>query len=291
LIAVQKASTHFPQNGIDAISDVFICEQNAMLPMTAGPHTRSLLLGALLCGVSFGATDPSLAAGCEFEPRGGGVVSAVIDARTFRLDDGRDIRLAGVETAPDESGDRHPVLATLVGRHVTLRSENGEPDRYGRQSAFVFLDQSSTPVQSELLTRGEALVSGNVADKACAAELTTAEAAARQARRGTWANSSVIKNAESPGDILTRLGQFAVVEGRVSSVRQAGATVYVNFGRRWTQDFAATISRRMMPSFEAAGVTPKSFENRRVRVRGWVERRGGPRIEVSRVGQIEVVGN
>jgi hypothetical protein len=46
-----------------------------------------------------------------------------------------------------------------------------------------------------------------------------------------------------------------------------------------------------MPSFEAAGVVPASFENRRVRVRGWVERRGGPRIEVLRVGQIEVVGD
>jgi hypothetical protein len=47
----------------------------------------------------------------------------------------------------------------------------------------------------------------------------------------------------------------------------------------------------MMPSFEAAGVVPASFENRRVRVRGWVERRGGPRINVLRVGQIEVIGD
>ena len=144
---------------------------------------------------------------------------------------------------------------------------------------------------ARVLARGEALISAEVPDKACAEELAAAEATARNARLGTWAHTSVIKNAESPGDILARIGQFAVVEGRVSSVREAGGTVYLNFGRRWTRDFAATISRRMMPSFEAAGVVPKSFENRRIRVRGWVERRGGPRIEVLRTGQIEVVGD
>jgi hypothetical protein len=81
-----------------------------------------------------------------------------------------------------------------------------------------------------------------------------------------------------------------VIEGKVLSVRQAGATTYLNFGRNWTQDFAVTISRRIIPAFEAAGIVLKSFENRRIRVRGWIENRGGPRIEVLRVGQIEVVG-
>ena len=73
------------------------------------------------------------------------------------------------------------------------------------------------------------------------------------------------------------------------SVRTAGATTYLNFGRNWTQDFAVTISRRMIPAFEAAGLGPKSLENRRIRVRGFVASRGGPRIEALRVGQIEVL--
>ncbi|MEH6951602.1 thermonuclease family protein [Nitrobacter sp. NHB1] len=218
-------------------------------------------------------------------------MSAVIDARTLRLDDGRDVRLAGIEVVATDSDDRRPALAALIGRHVILRGQRDDPDRYGRQSAFIYLDPSATSVQSELLARGKALASADVANKACAAELATAEAAARQARRGTWAGSFIVKSADNPGDILTRIGQFAVVEGKVLSVRQAGGTIYLNFGRRWTRDFAATISRRIMPSFEAAGVVPASFENRRVRVRGWVERRGGPRIEVLRVGQIEVVGD
>jgi hypothetical protein len=82
-----------------------------------------------------------------------------------------------------------------------------------------------------------------------------------------------------------------VVEGKVLSVRQAGATTYLNFGRNWTRDFAVTISKRALPAFEAGGFALKSLENKRIRVRGWVETRGGPRIEALHAGQIEVLGN
>ena len=52
-----------------------------------------------------------------------------------------------------------------------------------------------------------------------------------------------------------------VVEGKVLSVRQAGATTYLNFGRNWTRDFAVTIPKRMIAAFEAAGIVLKSLEN------------------------------
>jgi endonuclease YncB( thermonuclease family) len=242
---------------------------------------------------------PARAAACWFEAQGEGRVAAVTDARGFRLEDGREVRLAGIEPAPSATGgndrirdrDRAAALAAIVGGHdVTLRGQDDAPDRYGRQAAFVYLAGSETPVQSELLRQGEALFAADVADRDCAAALAAAEAEARQAKRGTWNDASVIKNAESPDDILTGIGRFTLVEGKVLSVRQAGATTYLNFGRNWTRDFAATISRRMMPAVEAAGFTLKSLENKRIRLRGFVEARGGPRIEVLRVGQIEVLG-
>lgn len=249
----------------------------------------AVLLGAIVLAAA--AANPASAAGCSFEPQGEGRVSAIIDARSFRMDDGREVRLAGIETVTAGRAAGAPALSALIAdRHVMLRGETDAPDRYGRQLAFVFPDSADTPVQSLLLARGEALVSGTVADKACAAELSTAESAARRTRRGIWADAAVIKNAESPGDILTRIGQFTVVEGKVLSVRQAGAVTYINFGRRWTRDFAVTISRRMAPAFEAAGISLKSLENKRIRVRGFIEARGGPRIEALLVGQIELAG-
>jgi endonuclease YncB( thermonuclease family) len=248
--------------------------------------TAAVVLGAIAPTV----TGPALAASaCSLTPQGDGRVSAIIDTRTFRMEDGREVRLAGIETVTTNGA---AALGTLVaGRNVSLRGETDAPDRYGRQPAFVFVDQATTSVQSQLLAQGDALVSSTIADKACAAELLAAEAAARRTRRGIWADSAAIKNAESPGELLARIGQFTVVEGKVLSVRQAGATTYVNFGRRWTRDFAVTISRRVLPAFEAAGISPKSLENKRIRVRGWIEARGGPRIEALLLGQIEMAGD
>jgi len=216
---------------------------------------------------------------------------SVIDARTFRLEDGREVRLAGVEPVASEKAKETSALSAIVaGREVMLRGEDDTPDRYGRQPAFVFIASSETSVQALLLSQGEALFSAAVTDKDCASVLSSAEGAARGAKQGTWADPTAIKNAESPGDILAGTGQFLVIEGRVLSVRQAGATTYLNFGRSWTRDFAVTIPKRILSGFEAAGIILKSLENRRIRVRGWVETRSGPRIEVLRVGQIEVVG-
>lgn len=237
------------------------------------------------------AAVPANAAGCVFEPQGEGRIAAVIDARTFRLTDGREIRLAGIEPAASTKTSRTAALAAIIaGREVTLSGNDDSPDRYGRQPAFVHLAGSDTPVQSVLLALGEALVSADVANRDCAATLFAAEAEARRARRGIWADPAAIKNAESPGDILAGIGRFTLVEGRVLSVRQAGATTYLNFGRNWTRDFAVTISRRAAAAHAAAGIGLKSLENKRIRVRGWVEARGGPRIEVLLVGQIEMLG-
>ena len=264
-----------------------------MQPVTSAQARRAGVVATVsmcACVLVLAAAAPAVAAGCSFDVQGEGRVAQVIDIRTFRLQDGREVRLAGIEPIPDKANRTAALAAIIAGRDVTLRGEDDTPDRYGRQPALVFVDGSETPVQGSLLAAGAALVSGTVLNKDCAAVLTAAEAEARQAKRGTWADPAAIKNAESPGDILTGIGRFTVVEGKVLSVRQAGATTYLNFGRNWTRDFAVTISRRTVAAFEVAGMTLKSLENRRIRVRGWVEARGGPRIEVLRMGQIELLG-
>lgn len=256
--------------------------------MTATASCR--LACTIACLMLVSASDASAVA-CTFAPQGEGRVASIIDARTLRLDDGRDIRLAGIEAANVEKTKGMAALSAIAsGRDVSLQGEDDTPDRYGRQPAFVFLKGTQTSVQGELLRRGEALASADIADKDCAASLTAAEATARDGKSGFWADPAAIKNAESPGDILAGIGRFTLVEGRVLSVRQAGSTTYLNFGRNWTQDFAVTISRRLIPAFEAAGLSPKSLENQRIRVRGYVWSRGGPRIELLRVGQLQVLG-
>lgn len=231
---------------------------------------------------------------CMAEVVGEGRVATVTDARTLRLQDGREVRLAGVEDAVSGLGAKpaqRTALEQLVGgRDVVLRGSH-EGDRYGRIVAFVFVPGQDQPIQARLLENGHLAVTASLDDEACAANLRKSEALARRAKRSIWAEPAAIKNTEMPGDILSVVGQFIVAEGRVQSVREAGATLYINFGRRWTQDFAVTISRRSMAAFEAAGIPLKSLERRRLRIRGWVEQRGGPRIHASSPAQIEVVGN
>lgn len=123
----------------------------------------------------------------------------------------------------------------------------------------------------------------------CLPQLRAAEQSARQAWRGIWGGVAALKNTERPGDILAAIGQFGVVEGKVLSVRQAGSITYVNFGRRWAEDFALTISKQTAAAFEDAKIPLKSLENRKIRVRGWIGQRGGPRIEVLKVEQVDVL--
>ena len=225
---------------------------------------------------------------------GEGRVASVIDARTFRMQDGREVRLAGVEDAASglaAKPQQRAALESLVGGRDLILRGSAQPDRYGRVVAYVVVQGQDDAIQARMIENGHLLVTAVIDDQDCVLFLRGREARARQAKRGIWAEPSALKNAEMPGDILAVVGQFVVAEGRVQSVREAGATLYINFGRRWTQDFAVTISRRNMAAFEAAGVPLKSLERRKVRVRGWVEHRGGPRIHASSAGQIEVVGN
>ncbi|MGY4366273.1 endonuclease YncB(thermonuclease family) [Bradyrhizobium sp. LB1.3] len=229
----------------------------------------------------------AFASPCRFESQGEGRVAAIVDARGVRLDDGRDIRLNGIEPT---ATTRQALTALLVGRDVILRSADDTPDRYGRQGALVFVGESDISVQAVLLAQGDAIVSAEITDKDCATALMESEAEARRQKKGNWADPSAIKNAESPDDILAGIGRFVVVEGKVLSVRQAGAMTYLNFGRNWTRGFAVTISKRTVPAFESAGIALKSLENRRIRVRGWVEGNTGPRIDVRLAGQVELLG-
>jgi endonuclease YncB( thermonuclease family) len=244
-----------------------------------------------------------------------GKVRAVTDGRSFVLDDGRDIRLAGIEVplppGPGESGARaaaahaagqtaRAALESMVaGQNVALRASGAADDRYGRMLAHVYVVRggSGHSVAHEMLARGFARFSAqignqtgkNAGDRPCAAELLGRERSAREAKLGLWREPYYgIVGAESGAELVAERGHFTVVEGRVLSVRESGGTIYVNFGRQWSQALTVTILKRNERNFTAAGLELKRLENRRVRVRGWVEERNGPRIDAARPEQIEI---
>ena len=97
------------------------------------------------------------------------------------------------------------------------------------------------------------------------------------AQLGLWTNPYYdLLDADKPVGVVARDRRFALAKGNVVSVRVSGATSYsyVNFGRRWTEDFTVTILKRNARSFAAVGIEPKGLAGRRVRV--WIEERRGP---------------
>jgi endonuclease YncB( thermonuclease family) len=237
-------------------------------------------------------------ANCRREPLGTGRVQAVVDGRTLLLSDGREVRLAAIELAPaDPHGNAARVaLATLLaGRTIALTGPGLPSDRYGRIAAQIFDDAAeaaaSPSAQRTLLAGGHAMVAARVGDAACAAELLAAERGARAESLGPWANPRhAIRKADTPAAVLAERGRFTLVEGLVQSVRESGGTIYVNFGRRWSEDFTVSVQKRSERVFKAAGLELKALAGRPVRVRGVIEERGGPWIEAMRPEQIEIIG-
>jgi endonuclease YncB( thermonuclease family) len=240
------------------------------------------------------------------EPLGTGTASAAIDGRTVRLDDGREVRLAGIEVPPmPRPGDADPrtkaglsaqaALGNLAaGQTITLKRLGPDADRYGRlvAHAAVAREGEETSLQAAMLAMGHARVAARIENSGCAAQLLASEKAARDGKLGLWADPYYgILPAENSTRLLAERGRFALVEGKVLSVRESGGTIYVNFGRRWIEGFAVTILKRNERLFTAAGIEPKKLEGRQVRVRGWIEERGGARVEAARPEQIEIASS
>lgn len=233
----------------------------------------------------------SPAEACGAAALGEGRVVAIDGTRTLRLGDGRTIRLAGIEWVASPETARAALTGMALGRTVILKG-TATPDRYGRIHAFPSVNGSATPIQYALLDRGLAVTGIRIGDTACRDALLSRERAARIARQGPGlgigsAGDYRLHQADDPAAILTSLGRFAIVEGRVLSVRESGSTVYVNFGRRWSEDFTVTIAKRTEADFIAAGLPPLSLTGRMVRVRGVIEDRAGPWIEATAADQFD----
>ena len=258
---------------------------------------------AIMLPAALARTESGAVTACRFEPAGVAKVRAISDGRSLILEDGREIRLAGIEvpllppageSGPDAEAAlavRAALAAMVVDQTVELRQNGAPADRYGRTLALAYVAgaEARRSVAHEMLARGFARVAAHIGDRACAEELLAQERSARRAKLGLWSEPYyVIVAADSAAELSAARGRFTLVEGKVWSVRESAGTIYINFGPRWGQALTVTISKRDESGFTAAGVAPKTLEARRLRVRGWIEERNGPRMEATRPEQIEI---
>src|SRR5215472_12400076 len=239
------------------------------LGLMAGWRGASLIVACAAVLAMFGAP-PALAGDraakqavqlCGADEIARGTAVKILDGRTFVLDDGREVRLAGIEVAPLVGAkDRlefagHAAAAApgalAAGDEVVLRRADSGSDRYGRLFAYAYTvrDGDEFLVQRELVAEGLARVGGRTG-RPCAGDLLDHEKRAREAKLPYYE----VLDAESPRDALAHRGQFALVEGKVASVRENGPTIYVNFGQRRIGDITVTILKRNERSFATAGL-------------------------------------
>lgn len=240
----------------------------------------ALLVAALLASCA-ARGDGALCAADRSDER---VVSAqVFDGDTLRLEDGRIVRLLGINT-PEAGRDDRPseplaeeasaLLAGLAGpgTRLVLRLDEERFDRYGRTLAHVFGDNGGN-VQVQLLEAGYATTLVVPPNEWAADCYAAVEAHARARRRGLWGLEGYQPIAAE--DLPESARGFRLVTGQVQRVGESRGNVWLNLAAR----FAVRIPRDDLVYFGA--LDPRTLAGRRLEVRGWIyQRRGELRITV-----------
>lgn len=270
----------------------------AMSHATAGGIAIAAWIAGAACAYASESCAPDMGTTHE--------VVRVIDGETVVLDDGREVRLIGamaprpnsltvdVATWPPAREAARAAKVLLLNRQVTLRYEGRRQDRYGRVLAQLYARDENggeTWAQQHLVAAGYARAYALPGNTGCVKELMAAEDEARSKGRALWHRGVFRIFAASDVAALLRLvGRFVSVEGRVVDVTRTRQFTYLNFGADWRDDFTVSIRTRAVDRTESGEQRVGALEGRSIRVRGWIERRNGPAIEIRDLDEIEVLG-
>jgi micrococcal nuclease len=211
------------------------------------------------------------------------------------MTDGRALHLEGIRL-PNAAQDHAPQAITdkafseleglAKGQELMAHAVYPKEDRYDRVRAQIFTADGRW-LQAELLKKGLARVEISPDRGECNRDLYAAEAEARQAKLGLWADPAyALRN---PEQLATDAGTFQVVVGRVQTTSANDGRIYLNFGADWRRDFTVMIAADDVKVFKSMGVDPLNYEGKLVRVRGIVQMQNGPLIAVGNPKQIELL--
>lgn len=254
---------------------------------------------AMLAGS--GASASGLPKDCRLEAGTAYTVARVIDGETIVVDDGREVRLAGIlapragdigaATWSIETEATKALGDLVVGQPVTLHFGGRRMDRYGRLLAQAAMTRSGEAVwvQGRLVASGMARAAPIAGSETCLADLLRHEEAARAARLGLWqAPAYRIRDASRPEELIGLGPSFHIFEGRVASVGNGLSHVYLNFGSDRRRDLSVSIARKDAAVLAGDGsAAPRNLSGALVRLRGWVGFAAGPSIEAVTAVQIQ----
>lgn len=199
-------------------------------------------------------------------------VAYAYDGDTVRLEDGRRLRLIGIDTpelgrdgAPDQPyavAARDALRDLLDGRAtLKLRFDATRHDVHGRLLAHAFLTDG-TSVSAWLLQHGYAtllIIPPDTWNVACYQE---AETAARAAHSGIW--SLAAYRPVPAADLPATASGYHLIGGRVTHIGRSAHSLWIDL----EGNVAARIASDDLDYFAAVPLT--QLEHRTVTVRGWV---------------------
>jgi endonuclease YncB( thermonuclease family) len=257
--------------------------------LDAWSATRSLALAGLFTALA--GLGPAFC--CGFAA-GATKVVEVTERLEIRLEDGRLVRFAGLDVPTSAHGGfdaATPARARLAerweGTQVAVALLAPKPDRWGRWLADLSSPDGAS-ASMELLNAGLARVRPEFETRGCEGERLAAESGARAAGLGLWNDPDSILDASDLESLHANDGRFVVIEGAVRRVGMSRSRVYLDFGRR--DGFTVVVARKAEPAFERRGVALGGLGGQAVRMRGMLDDRFGPRMELADPLMIERVG-
>lgn len=220
-----------------------------------------------------------------------GRVVEVTSGDGLRLDNGLQVRLAGIEAPWGDqpyANEARAALERLVeGKRVRLLYGGARRDRYGRALAQVEVAGSDVWVERALLRQGDARVRTWADNRAMAAAMLEDEAYARNRGLGLWRLAAY--RVLLPAETEDARG-FEIVEGRPATLATEDGADVLQFPHGGGDGFSARIDARALADFRTAGKDPAGLVGRLLRLRGPI-RYGpdGPVMRLDHPEQVEIL--
>ena len=181
-------------------------------------------------------------------------------------------RCAAERNARDASG------RPLDGARRRDRAAGGQDPIAGGVGWSTSSSPEAGSAADDLLRTGLARVRPEFETRGCEAERLARRPRRAPAGLGLWNEPDSLLDAEDIQDLRAADGRFVIVEGAVRRVGVSRSRVYLDLGRR--DGFTVVVARKAEPAFQRRGLVLKGLAGQPIRVRGVMEDRFGPRIEL-----------
>ncbi|MBI1216580.1 MAG: hypothetical protein GC185_12280 [Alphaproteobacteria bacterium] len=178
----------------------------------------------------------------------------------------------------------------LVGKKVGIYADENDYAKQfddGAHKLGHVLTIDGTWVQADLVSQGLAWVDSSIDSRDLVEPLYKYEDAARKKKLGLWTDPQyMMKDSQT---IQNTYGSFQVFQGTVRSVAVSKDYIFINFGDNYKKDFSIVMKRDVCRLFNIMNhnLDPRIWQNRIIRIRGWVERHNGPMIRLNYPEQVE----